>query len=136
MMVANISLAPAFKKLISEWRRPFSNDDIVWVEKSLIDENYKFNELHSIGARIWDCKQLTSIDSWLFQFLIKNKYIKRWKNSLTIWSNVYKDNTPEYRVAEASLQSNEEISSWLVERFLDWLPGFYVLDRRQWQSKN
>lgn len=136
MMVANISLAPAFKKLISEWRRPFNNDDIVWVEKSLIDENYKFNELHSIEAWIWDCKQLTSIDSWLFQFLIKNKYIKRWKNSLTIWSNVYKDNTPEYRVAEASLQSNEEISSWLVDKFLDWLPGFYVLNKTQWPSKN
>jgi hypothetical protein len=124
MILKHTKILPAFERLISEWWEPFGIDTITWVAASNIDDNFKFQDTKSVWSWVWDCRWLTSIDSWLFQFLIQNKYIKKWKGSIVVNGEKYQDNTPEYRVAIASLKTDKEITQRVIEKTMERFPTY------------
>ena len=79
-------------KLIKKWWKPFGWDDKLsslhkefWVWKWYI----RFHNW--MDSELFDLRQLTSKESGLWQFCVKNKLVKEDDGHITIIINVYKD---------------------------------------------
>ena len=118
-------------KLIEEWRKPF------WITlktKIKIHEWVWFYDDKTIQLE-FDCgnmgkyvrlRQIVSAESWLWQFVCKNKLHKKADN---FWENVSKASTNiwwfphnhQYRLLESARIPEKELAKFLVENIvIEW----------------
>ena len=118
-------------KLIKKWWKPFKiKSDNMWLyclkDNKIVISYYDFDtEWECNHEDKWcDLRQLTSKESWLWQFVCENWMVKELKEEklIEIYDNlrwrtetVYDDEKYEYRIIESALKDEEDLDKFLLD---------------------
>lgn len=113
--IKNNKIERILRELIKRWRNPFWKwYTIVYVFDSGIYFFWSVTE----SSLLVDYRQLTSMESWLWEFVCKNKLYNRqayvWYTNIEWFWDEFCDKDYQFWLMESSIRSNKELKDFLL----------------------
>jgi hypothetical protein len=112
-------------KLIKKWWKPFWWDDkLSSLHKEFGVWKWYIRFHNWMDSELFDLRQLTSKESWLWQFVCENGMIKEQKEEklIEVYDNlrwrtetVYDDEKYEFRLIESALCNEDKLDQFLLD---------------------